>query len=733
MPLIAPILDDRSFEQIRSDLVNRIPVFNPEWTDYNRSDPAITLLELFAYLGEGLQFRFNQIPEATQLAFLQLLGQPLQPAQPASALLRCTTSYAGGVQLFAGDQAKAGKVLFTVENDAQIWPLDCVSVARQPETMPDASSEPELHTAVQATIDAVAAADATVDNIITYSTQVLAADASTPPVDFSSTVDGCVWIAVLKDPTLTLNLAPGSAPSLSLGFSPTPVTPSLQDITACPGTGVQTGPALEWRVSAAALSASGTPQYLPLRVAADSSAGFTVEGRVRLDLPSKLADLGVPVAPDGLDGTGDFPPQLDDARQAQVWFWLRVWRNDGSRIGSVSVICLNAVECTQAVTAVPELLGSGSGQPGQAFALANKPVIMDPLNPVSLQVEEAGIWTAWAQVDDLDASTADDRNFTVDAEAGTVYFGERFPQIGERVRVLSYRWGGGAAGNLPAQSIAKFGDLISGPTPPLPMLRPNQVDAKCGNPLPSAGGADGEAIADALTRIPGELRRRSRAVTSSDFSELAMMTPGVQLGRAECLPLFYAPDQSYPRPGVVSVVVWPENDALHPNAPLPDSYQLRQVCSWLDQHRLVTTELYVIPPTYHQIAIALAVKVSDGYGLDAVRDWVELLLRQYLAPLPPYGPDGAGWPLGRLVFGRELEGVAMQVEGVDYVVSLRLCGLDNGSWVEEDSVTLQQWEVVEVTAVTIVDDQTAVPDPTVGITPPATGTAVPIPVLRDDC
>ena len=32
MPLIAPILDDRSFEDLFAELRNRIPVYNPTWT-----------------------------------------------------------------------------------------------------------------------------------------------------------------------------------------------------------------------------------------------------------------------------------------------------------------------------------------------------------------------------------------------------------------------------------------------------------------------------------------------------------------------------------------------------------------------------------------------------------------------------------------------------------------------------------------------------------------------------
>ena len=65
MPLPSPILDDRSYQQLRDELIRRIPVYAPEWTDRNPSDPGITLIELFAFLGENLLYRFNQIPDAT--------------------------------------------------------------------------------------------------------------------------------------------------------------------------------------------------------------------------------------------------------------------------------------------------------------------------------------------------------------------------------------------------------------------------------------------------------------------------------------------------------------------------------------------------------------------------------------------------------------------------------------------------------------------------------------------
>src|SRR5436305_9084036 len=112
MPLPVPILDDRSYQQLRDELVRRIPAYTPEWTDYNASDPGITLIELFAFLGENLLFRFNQIPESTQLQFLRLLDVPLRPASVATGFGTFTTTKTPGVLVPQRTTLQAGSVPF---------------------------------------------------------------------------------------------------------------------------------------------------------------------------------------------------------------------------------------------------------------------------------------------------------------------------------------------------------------------------------------------------------------------------------------------------------------------------------------------------------------------------------------------------------------------------------------------------------------------------------------------
>ena len=76
-------LDDRTFKDLVEECLLRIPRYCPEWTNYNPSDPGVTLIELFAWLTDQMQLRFNQVPRRNYVGFLELLGIRLQPPTAA--------------------------------------------------------------------------------------------------------------------------------------------------------------------------------------------------------------------------------------------------------------------------------------------------------------------------------------------------------------------------------------------------------------------------------------------------------------------------------------------------------------------------------------------------------------------------------------------------------------------------------------------------------------------------
>jgi hypothetical protein len=73
MPLQLPNLDDRTYDDLVQEAISLIPAYAPEWTNYNSSDPGITLIELFAYLSEILIYRLNRVTNANRQAFLNLM------------------------------------------------------------------------------------------------------------------------------------------------------------------------------------------------------------------------------------------------------------------------------------------------------------------------------------------------------------------------------------------------------------------------------------------------------------------------------------------------------------------------------------------------------------------------------------------------------------------------------------------------------------------------------------
>src|SRR6266404_5282337 len=85
MPLQTPNLDNLSYSDIVAQAKLLIPRYAPEWTNFNESDPGITLLELFAWMTEITAYRLNQVPDLNYIKFLQLIGIELEPAQPAKA------------------------------------------------------------------------------------------------------------------------------------------------------------------------------------------------------------------------------------------------------------------------------------------------------------------------------------------------------------------------------------------------------------------------------------------------------------------------------------------------------------------------------------------------------------------------------------------------------------------------------------------------------------------------
>jgi hypothetical protein len=136
--------------------------------------------------------------------------------------------------------------------------------------------------------------------------------------------------------------------------------------------------------------------------------------------------------------------------------------------------------------------------------------------------------------------------------------------------------------------------------------------------------------------------------------------------RAKALPLYHPDFPGVNVPGVVTVIVVPDGDGP---SPMPSEGTLRTVCAYLDQRRLLTTELYVIKPSYQRVEIRSEVIVEDNGDLAEVKQGIEQALLDYFHPLRG-GEDGLGWPFGGTIYYSRVTQRCFMIPGVQSVASL---------------------------------------------------------------
>jgi hypothetical protein len=399
-----------------------------------------------------------------------------------------------------------------------------------------------------------------------------------------------------------------------------------------------------------------------------------------------------------------------------------------------------------------ERLPAASGEPYQSATLGRKPVIP---GSVSLTVADVSGETNWSEIDDLvsagpEVPTSDAQLppgvshslaaptdvFVLDAEAGLLKFGDgthgRRPPAGA-VLSASYTYSVGAAGNVGAGSINASPALPSG--------------LKVTNPVPTWGGVDAESQAEAEKQITRYLQHRDRLVTVSDFETITFRTPGAAVGRVEVLPAYHPrfSTQFGDAPGLVSLMVIPSQDDLHPDTPEPSKSFLDAICVYLNPRRLVTTELYLCGPQYVPVWISIGLQTQPGLSIAELRERVRAAVYQFVSPLPPfsglpvedvitnYSSGPKGWPLGKPLVALELAAVASRVAGVMAVKNVLL--FNSGSPTAQASIPMSGIQLPRIAglSVSIGDPLSAAQLGLSESTPPAGPKPLPIPIIPEEC
>jgi predicted phage baseplate assembly protein len=620
------VLDNRTYADIVAELRRRIPNYTPEWTDHNDSDPGITMIQLFSWIGDMLLWRLNQVPEKNYRKFLELVGITLNP--PAAATVDLTFTLTAndlaavkipqGTQVSLAGVSGGAPVIF--ETDSDLY-------------------------AAGVTIKAIQTFDGAQYQLVT--------DSNSPA--------GNWFYPFTTDPQRGSILYVGMDNAFPAGnFTITFHSPETGTSTVESNLSVQTGftppvPAnVVWEYWA-----GNTSQWQPLANVQDGTYALTRGGTVSFDAPAdaQATQYGL------LRKQSDTP---------LFWFRARIDQLLGTGYETaprLADVLLNTVGATNAVTQGPEVLGRSSNQPEQTFTLANVPVLAKPAGVKGIvEVDEGNGYQLWTEVPDFAAYGRTDMVYTIDLTTGTITFGNGeqgkipkwlssdgsnlesndLPNIG----VTSYRSSGGAAGNTGAGTITSLETT-------LPF-----VD-RVTNLRPSAGGQDQETPDQAKARAPMTLKTGTRAVTAEDFVYLAQITPGARIKRAAAVAL-RNPNTTVPTPGAITVIVVP--DAFETAQPLPTQDTLNLVANWLDQHRLVTSELFVTAPTYRLVEIDAQVIAETSFKSGDLENALIAKLLAYFHPLTG-GADGAGWPFGATIYFSDTYRQILNTLGVARIVT----------------------------------------------------------------
>ena len=605
MPLPTPELDDRKFQDIVDEAKRLIPRYCPEWTNHNVSDPGVALIELFAWMSETILYRINQVPDRLYTKFLDLVG--ITPFPPAVA-----------------------------HTDLLFW---LSTVLDYEVTVPEGT--------VVATVPGVNQSEvlfSTVDDLVIRRPQLIAAKA-VEAANQEQVFD--VWDDLRFDDGAVRcfhsePLTEGDA--LYFGFANS-VGGSVIRLTvgaSIEGIGVDpTDPPLAWE-------AFVEESWVAMGVRQDTTGGLNRDGEVILACPRSMAAFTL---------GGDHA------------FWIRVRllptrpQQPGYRasplLSSLQVDTLGGLVAAEHASRVTEdRLGRSDGSPAQEFRLQNYPVL--PLREgESLRVSTIGASETWEVVDDFTASGGDDHHYVLDYATGTIRFGPRvrypdgsvrqhgaIPPDGAEIVMERYRYGGGAVGNVGADTLTVLRTSVA------------YID-RVTNPTPALGGADAETAANAKIRGPLSLRAGGRAVTARDFERLALET-SAEVARARC-------DAPSAVGEPVRLLIVPRLRGRPQDHQL-DDFQLSDalvdsLITYLEPRRLIGTTVDISTPYYQGVTVASLIRAFPGRSATIVQERALDVLYTLLDPLVG-GTGQDGWPFD---LGLSASWLAEQLEAIDGV------------------------------------------------------------------
>jgi predicted phage baseplate assembly protein len=624
MPLPLPDLDQRTYDSLLEEARNLLPAIAPAWTDYNASDPGITLIELLAYLTEIGSYRLNRVTPQQRRAWLRMLGYTVAPAGIARSPL--VLNAGAPVRLPRGVQVSdtTGAMVFQTTSRLVVHPatLKAVLTTHHAGQWQDHGSHLDTLGPSYAPLGDNPQPD---DAWYLGFDQPLEREGSRIRLFVfgeNPAADQATWQALIQEERAVRR----------------------ERRAACPYGEAKAGDLWQHYGVRLAWEYYGTDgDWHAVPGLRDRTRGLSLSGAVSFPGLAKNSHA----CSDTLDH-----PDL-------YYLRCRLLRGAYDQAPCIRGVHINTVMAEHAAdqsTVVTH--GPAFGWAGDSFSL---PVASPVPGRTRLEVTfPFGTREHWLEVPDWDRSGPFDSHYVVQRDTGVVSFGDG--RIGRALPAdalveARYAVGAGATGNLPAGTLRHL--LQTEPALPATLEVSQPVDAW--------GGAEPEALEHAEGRAARGLPQSRCAVTLQDYERLARQAPGLPVVRAWAVAGFHPQHAWAPAAGCVTVVIVPDG-RLH--AP-PTEALLRSMAAWLDRRRPVATELHITGPRYTRVTVQAQFELNAGTEAGRVLAAASAALDTFFHPLHG-GPESGGWPAGRDVYRSEVQSVLMAVAGVRQVNDLTL-------------------------------------------------------------
>ena len=724
MAVPLPNLDDRRWIDLVEEGRSLIPFYAPQWTDHNIHDPGITIIELLAAIAEMDIYQLNRIPSERKRKFLALIGVHPFPPRPARTVMSFSLRNSALPFLLPAQVEFEGKDLHgertrfrTLESvtvlASQLAAVqfkegnafhDLTSRWRRGEEVQLLGPNPAPGTALYLGFASPLPRTLPVDLFFIFADlRASAQEAERLRLELKQSQEDCR--SPRPNPCRDQEAPNSSAETTNSGRHEL----SHHSVHTV------------WEF----LAPSG--DWVRLESAAgeiiDETRAFTLNGRVSINVPRPMRRRKIGVNTQELfyvrcrviRGAFDAAPVLKSlapnavlaeqstalstqleinqgvvAEVVGTATFPTAWSQrsfvlDLDKAGKISRLTfiesepdtpvfrvLNFAKATATATGALSLeaafLGRSSGEPSQSLIVSRLAIVAESFRLFTLEDET---WRSWTSRQDFDSSGSADLHYRLDAEKGSVLFGDgdrgRIPPLGALIFAAGYETRA-ELGNLQPGSIDTLSDNAHNRAL-LKNLAPYKKDLSAiANSLPSTGGDEAESLEEATERARQLIVKPNRAVTLGDYETLARETPGVHIARVSARANLHPGFPCYQAPGIVTVIVLP---SLPVGRPVPSIALRRTISAYLTRRRVIGTRVEVAGPTYRKISVQASVQSAPGINTVALQSTLTKNINRFFDPLVG-GPNGTGWPFGRDVYRSEVLQIIDETPGVENVLALEL-------------------------------------------------------------